>query len=88
MTKVSTSELEKQIFEKEEIKVVIRADRSSQFDPYNYQRKAAANTSISDWIETRLKPIIGDKEFEIIKGDGNSPHGRTAIEKVRASYKE
>lgn len=88
MAKVSTSELEKQIFEKEEIKVVIRAKRGESFDSYDYQRKAATSTSISDWTETRLKPIIGDTEFEIIKGDGSSPHGRTSIEKIRNSYKD
>ena len=74
MSKVSASELERQIFEKEEIKVVIRAPRSQMFNS-------------SEWLETRIKPLLEDSEIEIIKGDGSSPHGRTNIENVRSSYK-
>lgn len=87
MSKVSASELERQIFEKEEIKVVIRAPRSQMFNSYDFQRKSASNTSISEWLETRIKPLLEDSEIEIIKGDCSSPHGRTNIENVRSSYK-
>lgn len=87
MSKVSASELERQIFEKEEIEVVIRAPRSQMFNSYDFQRKSASNTSISEWLETRIKPLLEDSEIEIIKGDGSSPHGRTNIENVRSSYK-
>ena len=87
MSKVSASELERQIFEKEEIKVVIRAPRSQMFNSYDFQRKSASNTSISEWLETRIKPLLEDSEIEIIKGDGSSPHGRTNIENVRNIYK-
>ena len=87
MSKVSASELERQIFEKEEIKVVIRAPRSQMFNSNDFQRKSASNTSISEWLETRIKPLLEDSEIEIIKGDGSSPHGRTNIENVRSSYK-
>ena len=80
MSKVSASELE-------EIKVVIRAPRSQMFNSYDFQRKSASNTSISEWLETRIKPLLEDSEIEIIKGDGSSPHGRTNIENVRSSYK-
>ena len=89
MAKVSASDLERQIYEKEEIKVVLRCKKSCAFDSYDYKRKAASNTSIKDWAETRLCPIIGeDTEYEIINGAGQSPHGRTNIETVRNSYRE
>ncbi len=86
---ISATDLERQIFELEEIRVVIRAPRETKFDSYNYERKAAANSSISDWYNTRLKPILGsDFDAEIISGYGTSPHGRTKIENVRNSYAE
>lgn len=89
MSKVSASDLERQIYEKEEIKVVLRCKKNSSFDSYDYKRKAAANTSVKEWAETRLRPIIGDDtEFEIVNGAGQSPHGRTNIETVRNSYHE
>ena len=87
MAKISTTDLERQIFEKEEIRVVIRAPKNAEFDPYTYDRKAASNTSITDWCNNRLKPILGDEyDADIIDGYGNNPHGRTKIEKVRNSY--
>ncbi|GAA4297127.1 hypothetical protein GCM10023142_36670 [Anaerocolumna aminovalerica] len=86
MGKVSATDLERQIFEKEEIKVVIRCSKETLFDEYNYDRKAAVNTSITDWYNTRLKPIIGNYDADIIDGYGTNPHGRTGIEKVRNSY--
>lgn len=89
MAKISATDLERQIFEKEEIRVVIRAPKDTKFDEYNYDRKAAVNTSITDWYSTRLKPILGEEhDADIIDGYGTNPHGRTKIEKVRNSYAE
>ncbi|MEG2164628.1 MAG: hypothetical protein RRY55_09175 [Bacteroidales bacterium] len=78
--------MEREIFEIEEIRVVIRAEKSKLFDNYSYQRKAAGNTSITDWYNTRLKPLISAYEATVIDGNGNVPHGRTNIETVRDSY--
>ncbi len=86
MGKVSASELEQQIFELEGIRTIIRGKRSTEFNAYDYKNKAAASTSITEWKNTRLIPILGDTEVEIIDGSGQNPHGRTSIEKVRNSY--
>lgn len=86
MNSVSATELERQIFELEEIRIVIRSNKTTQYDIYDYIRKAAGNTSITDWYVTRLKPIIGEDDATIIDGNGTSPHGRTNIETVRNSY--
>ena len=58
------------------------------FAEYNYDRKAAVNTSITDWYNTRLKPIWGDYDAEIIDSYGTNFHGRTKLEKVWDSYAE
>lgn len=87
MAKISATDLERQIFEKEEIKVVIRASKDTKFDEYDFERKSSVNTSITDWYNTRLKPILGDEyDADIIDGYGTNPHGRTKIENVRNSY--
>lgn len=87
MSQVSAIELENQVFDKEGIRVIIRAPRNTMFEEYNFIKKAAANTSITDWYYNRLKPILGDEyDADIIDGHGVIPHGRTGIEKVRNSY--
>lgn len=89
MAKISASDLEREIFEREEIKVVIRCPKNTMFEEYGYNRKAATSTSITDWYNQRLKPIIGEEyEADIVDGYGMNPHGRTKIEKVRNSYAE
>ena len=85
---VPASELERQIVQLEEIKVVIRCPRNQLFPAYNYQRKAAGNTSVTEWLEARIKPLIGTAEVDVIKGDGNAPHGRTLLDTVRESYRD
>lgn len=85
--KISATDLESQVFEKEQIRVVIRAHSDERFEPYTFERKAANNTSVSDWMENRLRKCIGDADAEIIKGDGTRPHGRTNMETLRNSYK-
>ncbi len=86
MSKVTATDLERQIFELEEIRVVIRSNKNTEYSPYNYSRKAATNTSITEWYNTRLKPLLGGNEADIVDGNGNNPHGRTNIETVRNSY--
>ena len=78
--------IERQVFELEEIRVVIRAPKNELLDAYNYLRKTPASTSVTEWYSNRLKPLLGNYEAEIIDGRGNIPHGRTNIETVRNSY--
>ncbi len=84
--RVSVSELEQKIFELEEVRVVIRKKREGQVANYDYKRKASATTSVTDLIETRIKPLIGDADVVVVNGQGLQPHGRTKVETVRNSY--
>lgn len=87
MEKITASELERKIYELEEVRIVIRSSKETRFDDYNFTRKAATNTSISDWLNTRVRPLTGeDVQVDVIDGTGNNPHGRTNIENVRNSY--
>lgn len=86
--KISARELEQQILDKDEIRVVIRAPKDEKFDKYEFSRRASGNSSVNDWKENRIKPLIGDREVEIIDGNGGTPHGKTKIEKIRNSYVE
>lgn len=87
VVQVTASELEEQIFDKEGVRMVIRAGKDTRFLPYNYERKASATMSKNNWYMSRVKPILGDCEGEIIDGTGDVPHGRTQMKKIRESYK-
>lgn len=85
--KISVSEFERQVFDKEGVRIVIRTSRSNTLPPYSYQRKAAEDTTCTEWQETRLKPLLKETEFEVVKGDGNVPNGRMKMKSLRNSYK-
>ena len=61
IAKVTASELEEQIFDKEGVRIVIRAGKDERFDPYDYKKKASATMSKTNWYMSRVKPLIGDR---------------------------
>jgi len=86
MEKISVSELERKIFEREEVRVIIRKSKEDKVSNYPYERKASVTTSITDLIDNRIKPLIGNAEVIVVNGEGLQPHGRTKVETVRNSY--
>ena len=91
MTKISLRSFVEKVEEKEGIKVRAWADPETLVDEYAYERCAAENTSISDFLDTRIRPKLkleDGKEipFEIIDGNYTKPHGRTSMKKLRSTY--
>ena len=84
--KVTVSEFEQRVIELEEIVIRIRASRYDKVENYDYQRQAAENTSVSDWLLTRILPKVGGKGVSVLNGDLQEPHGRTLLKPLRASY--
>jgi len=88
MDKISVAEFEAKVLEKEEIVIRVRASSNAKVDDYNYSRKAAGNQSVTEWLEGRVKPCLGDYEVTIIDGDYTQPHGRTKLDTLRGSYEK
>lgn len=80
-------DLEDEVFAKDEIRIVVRSPRSSDVGDYAYERKAADNTTLTDWLEQRIHPLLGENvRVEVIDGYGAIPHGNTRLSVVRSSY--
>ncbi len=86
MTTITVREFEEKVLAREEVVLVIRAPTSHQVKDYEYERKASGNSSITDWIEQRVRPCIGNLEFTIVNGTYTHPHGRTKLETLRNGY--
>ena len=84
--KITVRELEAKVLELEEIVVTIRAPASTLVEDYPYERKAAGTSSVTDYLDGRLKPCIGAHEVVIINGDHTHPHGRTKLSTLRDGY--
>ena len=65
---VTAAELENQIFDFEQIRVVLRCRRNKMVFGYqDFDRQIRQDISLKGWIDNRLIPLIGsDIEFEII----------------------
>ncbi len=79
-------EIEQEVYGLDQIRIVIRAPASTTLGDYRYARRAADNASISEWLDQRIKPILGIHTAVVIDGKGNIPHGRTRLSVVRESY--
>lgn len=88
MTKITVRALEEKIFELEEIVVTIRAPANTLVDNYEFERKAAGTSSVSDWLEGRVRPLIDGNEVVVLNGDYTTPHGRTKLSTLRGSYEK
>jgi len=88
MKRITAIELEKQIFDIEKVRVIFRCKKSKRFDAegFGYTYKAKANTKIVDWINNRIRPLVGDEEVIVINGNGEIVNGRTLIGNIRNTY--
>ena len=79
-------DLEQAVFELEEVRIVVRAPLNTDLGDFQYDRKAAGNTNITDWLEQRIKPLLNGNAVAVVGGTGTYPHGRTKMDTLRASY--
>ncbi|MCU1716677.1 hypothetical protein [Pseudomonas sp. 5P_3.1_Bac2] len=86
MAKISVSAFEAKVFELEEVRIVVRADPNALVEDYDYQRGASGVTSITRWLDTRVKPLLGDFKAVVVDGEGSIPNGRTHMAKLKKSY--
>jgi hypothetical protein len=83
---VRPADLEQAVFELEEVRIIVRARPNTDLGDFDYNRKAAGNTSITEWLEQRIYPLTNEHYVVVVDGSGALPHGRTKMEKLRSSY--
>lgn len=88
MAQISVVEFEAKVLEKEEIVIKIRASSGTKVDDYVYERKAAGTQSTTEWLDTRIKPLLCGHEVAVIAGNYAAPHGRTMLVKLRDGYEK
>ncbi len=82
----TVQEFEEQVWAIEGIRVVVRAPENTQIADYDYQNAATSTFSLTKWIQTRLNQHLNGYEAIVIQGNGEEPHGRNLLKKVRATY--
>lgn len=78
---------EAQIEEIEGITVVVRAGSETMVPAYPYVKKSPGDNTVAEWLDKRIKPLIGDYEIKIIDGEHESPRRSTKrLSTLRDSY--
>ena len=85
--KVRTKELEKQIKDKEQVRVFIRAPLNKEFDSYQPQRKYKDSGLVSSF-RRRLDKTLKGIPYELVDGYGEEPHGNTKMGSLRDSFRD
>jgi hypothetical protein len=83
---MTPEELEQAVFDRDEVRIVVRARRGTQLGDYNYARKAAGAATLAHWLGQRVTPLLAGHEVVVIDGWGTRPNGRTKLINLRASY--
>ncbi len=81
-------EIENKAWSMDGVRIIIRGSENEDLNDYTQKNAAQASWSVTKYIETRIQPLIGDKEVIVLLGDGEQPHGRTLLSSVRDSYKK
>ena len=84
---MKVNEFEKRVREVEKIRIVVRANESTPVQDYPYSKAADENWTVTDLLNKRIYPCLGDYSVEAVKSDGSKPHGGTKLKTLRESYK-
>lgn len=85
--KISAEEFVKKVSKREDIKLILHTPLDTLVDDYEYERAASDHTSLTDFLNTRIKPKISNIDCEVIHGQTyESTHGRTSMGNLRKSY--
>ena len=85
---ITVEQWEQKFFEKENVRGVIRAGRNELVPDYTFERRASGNVNLTNFINQRVLPTLGNLDIAIIDGNSNMPHGRTKIDTLRNSYEK
>lgn len=70
----------------EGIRIVVRAAQDQTVNDYDKNNAAPASWSVSEWLKKRVVPCLNGIDAVVIAGDGQEPHGKILIKKIRQSY--
>jgi hypothetical protein len=84
---MTVKELEAKVWEQDGVRMIVRDRSKLKTKEYGQVKAAQGSWSIKRFIRNRIEPLVKDKEVVIIDGNGNIPHGKTLLKKVRKSYK-
>jgi len=83
---MTVQELETKVWEQDRIRIIVRDRSTGMVGQYRHRNAAQENWRITQFLNTRIGPLVKDREVVVLDGTGEVPHGRTLLKSVRQSY--
>lgn len=83
---ITVQELEKQVWEKDGVRIVIRDRATSKVREFEFKNRANERSSIANFLKNRIHPRVDDREVVVVDGKGNVPNGNRLLKTLRESY--
>ena len=80
------ADFEQQVWEVENIRIVVRADENDEVKDYGYKRAAPETWSTREFLENRIEPLVGSKTVVVIRGDGQKSYRSVKLRNLRETY--
>lgn len=83
---MTIQELEKQVWEQDKVRIIIRDGLTTKVKEYTCKNAAQGNWRITQFVNSRIKPLVSGRDVVVVNGEGNIPHGATSLKTLRESY--
>jgi hypothetical protein len=80
------ADFEQQVWEVENIRIVVRADENDEVKAYNLKRAADETWTTNEFLNNRIEPRVGSKKVVVTRGDGQKSRGSVRLHNLRATY--
>lgn len=79
-------ELEKTVWEQDGVRIVVRDRSAARVNAYAYTNAAKENWSVTEFLRTRISPLVESREVAVVEGSGRIANGRKLLKTIRESY--
>lgn len=83
---MTVQELENKVWEQDGIRIVVRDRSNAKAKEYNQKNAAQEKWSVTQFLNSRIGPLVRGREVVVLDGAGRLSHGRTLLKSVRQSY--
>lgn len=83
---MTAREFEDAVFDLEGVRIVLRCPVNTPLPDYLYDRRAAGNTTVNEWLAARISHRIGGHDVAVIDGLGGYANRRMKMSTLRDSY--
>ena len=81
-------QFEEAVWKIESVRIVLRAPKAAKVKDYKYKIADQEGHRVTEWLQNRVTPRIGDFTCVVVDGRGLVAHRASTMSTIRGSYKK